>query len=49
VEWPTSRCDFATRTINRQRLMLGIGLFALIPVATLVPALTTLAGVDVLL
>jgi low temperature requirement protein LtrA len=37
------------RTINRQRLVLGIGLFALIPVGTVVPALATLAGVDVLL
>ena len=36
-------------TINRQRLVLGIGLFALIPVGTVVPALATLAGVDVLL
>ena len=36
-------------TINRQRLVLGIGLFALIPVATVVPALAALAGVDVLL
>ena len=36
-------------TINRQRLVLGIGLFALIPVATLVPAIATLAGIDVLL
>jgi len=37
------------RTINRQRLLMAAGLFALIPVATLVPALATLAGVDVLL
>jgi len=37
------------RTFNRQRLVLGIGLFALIPVGTVVPALATLAGVDVLL
>jgi low temperature requirement protein LtrA len=36
-------------TINRQRLVLGIALFALIPVGTLVPALATLAGVDILL
>jgi low temperature requirement protein LtrA len=36
-------------TFNRQRLVLGIGLFALIPVATVVPALAALAGVDVLL
>ena len=36
-------------TFNRQRLVLGIGLFALIPVGTVVPALATLAGVDVLL
>jgi low temperature requirement protein LtrA len=36
-------------TFNRQRLVLGIGLFALIPFATVVPALATLAGVDVLL
>jgi low temperature requirement protein LtrA len=36
-------------TLNRQRLVLGIGLIALIPVGTVVPALATLAGVDVLL
>jgi low temperature requirement protein LtrA len=36
-------------TINWQRLVLGIGLFALIPIGTVVPALATLAGVDVLL
>ena len=36
-------------TFNRQRLVLGIALFALIPVGTVVPALATLAGVDVLL
>jgi low temperature requirement protein LtrA len=37
------------RTINRQRLVLGIGLFALIPVGTVVPALAALAGINVLL
>lgn len=36
-------------TLNRQRLVLAVGLFALIPVATVVPALATLAGVNVLL
>jgi hypothetical protein len=36
-------------TLNRQRLVLGIALLVLIPVGTLVPALATLAGVDVLL
>ena len=36
-------------TLNRQRLVLAVVLFALIPVATVVPALATLAGVDVLL
>jgi low temperature requirement protein LtrA len=36
-------------TINWQRLVLGIGLFALIPIGTVVPALAALAGVDVLL
>ena len=37
------------RTINYQRLGLALALCALIPVATTVPALTALAGVDVLL
>ena len=37
------------RTLNRQRLVLAVGLFALIPVATVVPALVALIGVDVLL
>jgi low temperature requirement protein LtrA len=37
------------RTLNRQRLALATGLFALIPVATVVPAIAALAGVDVLL
>jgi low temperature requirement protein LtrA len=37
------------RTLNRQRLALAVVLFALIPVATIVPALATLAGVNVLL
>jgi low temperature requirement protein LtrA len=36
-------------TFNVQRLVLALGLFALVPVATTVPALATLAGVDVLL
>jgi low temperature requirement protein LtrA len=37
------------RTLNVQRLVLALGLFVLIPVATTVPALATLAGVNVLL
>jgi low temperature requirement protein LtrA len=37
------------RTLNVQRLVLALVLFALIPVATTVPALATLAGVNVLL
>jgi low temperature requirement protein LtrA len=37
------------RTLNVQRLVLALGLFALIPVATTVPALATLAGANVLL
>jgi low temperature requirement protein LtrA len=37
------------RTVNVQRFVLALGLFALIPVAMQVPALATLAGVDVLL
>jgi low temperature requirement protein LtrA len=37
------------RTLNVQRLVLALGLFALIPVATTLPALATLAGVNVLL
>jgi low temperature requirement protein LtrA len=37
------------RTLNRQRLALAVVLFALIPVATTVPAIATLAGVNVLL
>ena len=37
------------RTLNVQRLVLALGLFALIPVATTVPALATLSGVNVLL
>ena len=37
------------RTLNHQRLVLAVGLFALIPVATVVPALVALIGVDVLL
>ena len=36
-------------TLNRQRLALALVLFALIPVATIVPAIATLAGVNVLL
>ncbi|HMG25822.1 MAG TPA: low temperature requirement protein A [Acidimicrobiia bacterium] len=36
-------------TINRQRLVLAVGLFALIPVATVVPAIVAVAGVDALL
>jgi low temperature requirement protein LtrA len=36
-------------TINYQRLVLAIALFALIPVAVEIPALTTLAGVNVVL
>jgi low temperature requirement protein LtrA len=36
-------------TLNRQRLALAVLLLALIPLATVVPALATLAGVDVLL
>jgi low temperature requirement protein LtrA len=36
-------------TLNVQRFVLGVALFALIPVATYVPALATLAGVNVLL
>jgi low temperature requirement protein LtrA len=36
-------------TVNVQRLVLALALFALVPVATLVPALATLAGVNVLL
>jgi low temperature requirement protein LtrA len=37
------------RTLNRQRLALALVLFALIPVATTIPAIATLAGVNVLL
>jgi low temperature requirement protein LtrA len=37
------------RTVNYQRLLLAVVLFALIPVATEIPALATLVGVDVLL
>jgi low temperature requirement protein LtrA len=37
------------RTLNVQRLVLALGLFALIPAATTVPALATLSGVNVLL
>ena len=37
------------RTLNRQRLALALVLFALIPLAMNVPALATLAGVNVLL
>ena len=37
------------RTLNRQRLAMAAGLLALIPVATVVPAIASLAGVDVLL
>jgi low temperature requirement protein LtrA len=36
-------------TVNIQRLVLALALFALVPVATLVPALATLAGINVLL
>jgi low temperature requirement protein LtrA len=36
-------------TLNRQRFALALGLLALIPVATVVPALAALAGVNVLL
>jgi low temperature requirement protein LtrA len=37
------------RTLNVQRLVLALALYALIPVATTVPALAALAGVNVLL
>jgi low temperature requirement protein LtrA len=37
------------RTVNRQRLALGVALFALVPVAVQVPALACLAGVTALL
>ncbi|MGH8985988.1 MAG: low temperature requirement protein A [Acidimicrobiia bacterium] len=37
------------RTVNVQRLVLALALFALIPVAVHIPALATLAGVNVLL
>jgi low temperature requirement protein LtrA len=37
------------RTFNVQRLVVALALFALIPVATTVSALATLAGVNVLL
>ena len=37
------------RTFNRQRLVLAVALFALIPVATTIPSLAALAGIDVLL
>jgi low temperature requirement protein LtrA len=37
------------RTVNRQRLVLALVLFALVPVAVVVPALACLAGVTVLL
>jgi low temperature requirement protein LtrA len=37
------------RTVNVQRLVLALGLFALVPVATYVPALATLGGVNALL
>jgi low temperature requirement protein LtrA len=36
-------------TLNRQRLLLAVLLLALIPVATTIPSLATLAGVNVLL
>ncbi len=36
-------------TLNRQRFVLSVVLLALIPVATLVPALVTVAGVNVLI
>ncbi|HLM19081.1 MAG TPA: low temperature requirement protein A [Acidimicrobiia bacterium] len=37
------------RTLNRQRLALAVLLLALIPVATTIPSLAALAGIDVLL
>ena len=37
------------RTINRQRLLLALALFALCPVALEIPALTTLAGLNLLI
>jgi len=37
------------RTVNVQRLVLALALFALIPIAMHIPALATLAGVNVLL
>jgi low temperature requirement protein LtrA len=37
------------RTINVQRLVLAVGLLAAIPLATMIPALATLAAVNVLL
>ena len=36
-------------TLNRQRLVLAVLLLALIPVATTIPSLAALAGIDVLL
>jgi hypothetical protein len=36
-------------TLNRQRLALAVVLLALIPVATTIPSLAALAGIDVLL
>ncbi|MDQ3945411.1 MAG: hypothetical protein M3357_09730, partial [Actinomycetota bacterium] len=36
-------------TVNVQRLLLGLAMLALIPLATSVPALASLAGVTVLL
>jgi low temperature requirement protein LtrA len=36
-------------TINRQRLALGLGLFALLPAATAMPPLATVALIDAIL
>jgi low temperature requirement protein LtrA len=36
-------------TLNRQRLLLGVLLLVLVPVATTIPSLAALAGIDVLL
>ena len=36
-------------TLNRQRLILAVALLALLPVAAVVPAIATLAGLDVLM
>jgi hypothetical protein len=50
VEWTTSRSDFEKRAPTTTSASCSVSrLFALIPVATTIPALAALAGLDVLL